>query len=229
MPTIWGSDAIVTDGLVIYLDAANPRSYPGTGSTWYNLSKKLGDATIVGSLPFTGSSFVPSSNSTYASINYTSSLADFSYGQTICAWIKPLSGATPARRNFYNQAFGGPGTITQESNYSFNYYFGTAGSNTTPYTQRSSNFTVLPNELAFVCVTRDQILNQVGWYKNGVRISVYSSSYTTTANGTSAILIGVGYTSYFAGDIYNCMVYTRGLTEAEVAQNYNALRKRFGV
>jgi len=229
MPTIWGSDAIVTDGLVVYLDAANPRSYPGTGSTWSNLSKKLRDATIVGNLPFTGSSFAPSSNSTYASIPYTSSLADFSYGQTICAWIKPLSGAPVARRNFYNQAYGGPGTITHEGDYTFNYFFGTAGSNTSPYSYRNSSFKVLPNELAFVCITRDQVLNKIGWYKNGVRVVDTTSTYTTTANGTSPIIIGWGYTNYFAGDIYNCMVYDRGLSQAEIAQNYNALRKRFGV
>jgi hypothetical protein len=33
------SPKIVTDGLVLYLDAANPRSYPGTGTTWYDLSR----------------------------------------------------------------------------------------------------------------------------------------------------------------------------------------------
>lgn len=227
MAGIHGASDVVTDGLVIYLDALNPRSYPSSGTIWYNLSKKLDNATIIGSLPFTGSSFVPSSNSTYASIPYTSSLADFSYGQTICAWIKPLSGAPSARRNFYNQAYGGPGTITHEQDFTFTYFFGTAGSNTAPYAARPSNFTVLPNELAFVCVTRDQSSNKVVWYKNGVNRYIQNSAYTTTANGTSPIIIGWGYTNYFAGDIYNCMVYTRGLTDAEIAQNYNALKARF--
>ena len=34
------SPKLVTDGLVMYVDAANPRSYPGTGSTWYDLTTK---------------------------------------------------------------------------------------------------------------------------------------------------------------------------------------------
>ena len=35
--TQYGSN-IVTDGLVFCVDAANPRSYPGTGTTWYDVS-----------------------------------------------------------------------------------------------------------------------------------------------------------------------------------------------
>jgi hypothetical protein len=31
------SPSIVRDGLVLYLDAANPKSYPGSGTTWFDL------------------------------------------------------------------------------------------------------------------------------------------------------------------------------------------------
>ena len=30
--------SMISDGLIVYVDAANPRSYPGTGNTWYDLS-----------------------------------------------------------------------------------------------------------------------------------------------------------------------------------------------
>ena len=37
---------IVTDGLVLHLDAANRKSYPGSGSTWYDLSGNGNNGTI---------------------------------------------------------------------------------------------------------------------------------------------------------------------------------------
>ena len=38
---------IVNDGLVLYLDAANSKSYSGTGTTWTDLSGNLNNATLV--------------------------------------------------------------------------------------------------------------------------------------------------------------------------------------
>jgi hypothetical protein len=38
---------IVTDGLILALDAASPRSYPGTGTTWYDLSGQGNNGTLV--------------------------------------------------------------------------------------------------------------------------------------------------------------------------------------
>jgi hypothetical protein len=35
---LYHSPLVVTDGLVLYLDAANRKSYPGTGTTWYDLT-----------------------------------------------------------------------------------------------------------------------------------------------------------------------------------------------
>ena len=43
------SPKIVTDGLVLMLDAANPKSYPGSGTTWYDLSGNNFDFTLDGS------------------------------------------------------------------------------------------------------------------------------------------------------------------------------------
>ena len=59
------SPLIVTDGLVMYLDAANPKSYPGTGTTWTDISRNNNNGTLtngptfssanLGSIVFDGS------------------------------------------------------------------------------------------------------------------------------------------------------------------------------
>ena len=40
------SPKIVTDGLVLYLDAANSRSYPGTGTAWFDLTGRGNNAVL---------------------------------------------------------------------------------------------------------------------------------------------------------------------------------------
>lgn len=42
------SPQIVRDGLVLYLDAANPKSYSGSGTTWYDLTGNNNNATLNG-------------------------------------------------------------------------------------------------------------------------------------------------------------------------------------
>jgi hypothetical protein len=162
-------------------------------------------------------------------IPFNSSM-DFSKAQTICMWMMPSTGSNSTRRNPYNQAYGGSGTLTHEPNQTINYYFGTHGGNSTPYVGRNSGFTVAPNELAFITVTRSQDLNLCRWYKNAQPgIFANAGGYTSTNNGNSPILIANGYTSRFLGDIYMVLVYNIYLTQEEIQQIFNATKGRFGL
>lgn len=168
-----------------------------------------------GSFSFNGSSdFV-----TIPSIN-------FSTGQTIEIWLKPTENDAN-RRNPYNQSYGGYGTWTHEINGAFNYYYGDAGVNGSPYIGHTSNFTVLQNELACVCSTRN--LTTSVWYKNGIQGSSYTHSYGELLTDNNPILIGSGYASGYMGNIYAVKLYNRALTATEVQQNFNASRNRFGL
>jgi hypothetical protein len=224
---------IVDDGLVLYLDAANLRSYPGSGTAWLDLSGNQNSGQFVGNPTLTpngGNGFFFNGSSDGINIAFNASTMDFSLAQTICMWMKPSTGSESARRNPYNQAYGGPGTLTHEPNRTINYYFGTNGGNSTPYVGINSVFTVQTNELVFITVTRSQQNNICQWYKNGKLISTSNAGgYAATANGTSPILIAQGYVSRFVGDIYKCYVYNRFLTAQEVQQNFNATRGRFGL
>jgi hypothetical protein len=132
-----------------------------------------------------------------------------------------------ARRNPYNQAYAGAGTITHESDTNFNYYYGTQGGNGTPYTSHTSPFSVVVGETAMICITRNT--SQSAWYKNGVLGTAQSNPYGVIVTGTLDITIGSGYAGYFGGSIYVVQVYNRALSAAEVTQNFNALRTRYGL
>jgi hypothetical protein len=47
--------SVVRDGLVLHLDAANIKSYPGTGTTWYDLSGNGNNAALLNGVIYSAS------------------------------------------------------------------------------------------------------------------------------------------------------------------------------
>lgn len=225
-------------GLQIERESSASTFYPSTSSglstTWKDISGLNNDATLTNTSFYSSANsggifFNSTSGSGQAIVPYSSSF-DFSRAQTICMWIKPANGVTSQRRNFYNQAYGGPGTITLETDSLLTYYFGTNGGDNTPYVGRGLGFTVLPNETAFITVSRNQSTNVVKSYKNGVLIYTQDAGgYSSTANGNNPITIGNGYAGYFLGSVYLTLVYNVALTDNEILQNFNATKGRYGL
>lgn len=215
-----------------FVNGTRTGSY-GTGSGIKDLSEKNNHAVIIGRPGITsdnGGGLELTSSSMSLTVKHDPNSMDFSDAQTIAMWLEPATGSTSARRNPYNQAYGGPGTITHETNGAFNYFWGTHGGNSTPYSSLNSTFTVGSNELAFILATRNQTLNTCQWYKNGVLGNTGTAGgYASTANGTSEILIGVGYTSNFLGKIYQIMVYNKYFTEEDAVRLFNSTRDRYGI
>jgi len=249
------SPTVVTRNLVLWLDAGNNSSYANTSnyydcgygcqyyssnpgctncnSQWKDMSGNGNDANMSSSSMISYSNYGGSMNfngSNYGNIPYSTTM-DFAAAQTICMWIRPGSGSTGARRNLYDQAYAGSGTLTHEPGTEINYYFGTGGGNNSPYVGVGSGFGVSTDELAFITVTRSQSQNICRWYKNGVRYTdTNAGGYGSVTNSTNPIRIGLGYTgAYYLGDIYTVMVYNRFFTDEEVNQNFNNGRTRFGV
>jgi hypothetical protein len=89
-------------------------------------------------------------------------------------------------------------------------------------------FSVAVGETAMICITRN--LSTVTWYKNGVFRNSSANAYGALVTGTSPISLGLGYTSNsFGGSLYAVQVYNKCLTAAEVMQNFNVHRGRYGI
>ena len=86
----FGQHGIVTDGLKLWLDASNPASYPGSGTTWYDLSGNSDNATLYGPILFEDNAlkFNGTNNSTYVMTTLKSNyiISDF----TFSIWIKRI-------------------------------------------------------------------------------------------------------------------------------------------
>lgn len=195
----------------------------GTRST----TQAILDLTVNNTI--TATSLTYAGNNTF-SFTGTNSISipsiNFSQAQTIEIWLQPLENDA-TRRNPYNQAYGGYGTWTHEPSGAFNYYYGDAGSNNTPYIGHTSGFTVVQNEIAHLVSTRNTTTSQ--WYKNGVQSTSYSHSYLDLAADNNPILIGTGYAGGYIGNIFSVKLYNRALSLAEIQQNFEASRGRYGI
>jgi hypothetical protein len=218
------SPKIVTDNLVLCLDALNPKSYLGSGTTWTDLSGKNNHCNFVATPSFSNGIFTFNGTSHYGTITNSATM-DFSEQQTIMFLFK--STGTTGRRNPWNQAYGGYGTWTDEcASSAINYYYGDAGTNNVPYVGHTSS-TVSRNVWYLVSSTRN--LTGSVWYRNDAVATTFTHTYGSLTADTNNILIGYGYAGFWQGDMQMVLAYTKELSLAEIRQNFNALRGRFGL
>ena len=139
--------------------------------------------------------------------------------QTIAMWVYPTSNG--ARRNPWNKAYGGEGTITHETNGTLNYYWGTHGGNSQPYQGVNSTFTTDLNQWNHIALVRDLTNNEIRWYKNGNLERTVTASYSAATLSTAPLIIGTGYTSTYRGSIDDVRQYGTALTNEEIQEIYN--------
>ena len=223
---------IVYNGLVLYLDAANPRSYPGTGTAWNNLSGSSINFTSVGSLTHNSVDFTNFTESTnYFEISnsaHTSSLPTGSSDRTILALCKtPTAYASLG----YSHIFHYGEAVTDKS-------FGVAmiGNQlgTHPWSGSPASTSTIPtNTNVFLGVSYTQSTSLHRFFLNGNELS--SSNATRAINtGTTTARVGSRISNVqeawqTSGRISCIMVYNRVLSAAEILQNYNALKGRYGL
>ena len=227
--------AIVTDGLVLHLDAGNLSSYPGTGTTWTDLSGNGNNGTLngvptptydssnLGSIGFDGSNH-------YGTILDDNSLTSTT-SLTINCWVKAT-----AFNSTYSSLVG-KGTADTNEEYavlfhsSFLYFdVGSGG----PLTQPSYTFNT--DTWYNICCThtRTSGSSSLLCYVNGVFLNNSTTRSTDPVNDNSfPVSIGSRYhnsiTRPLSGNLAQVSIYNKALTSTEVTQNYSALKWRFGL
>lgn len=222
--------SIVRSGLVLHLDAANKKSYPGTGTAWNDLSGKNNNATLNNAPTFSNNRLYFNGTDESAVVTYDAT--DFTFGleQTIFIVLSPTE-SDGNRRNPYDQSYGGSGTWTHEPGGTITFFYGQSvgGGNGTPYTAYSSSV-ISQNETACVATVRSVSGNFRRWYKNGiVTYNENNAVYNPVSNSTNNITIGNGYAGYYMGYIDMVLVYNISLTDAQIRQNFEAIRGRYNI
>ncbi len=216
--------SIVNSSLVCYLDAANTKSYPGTGTTWTDLSGNGNNGTLTNGPTF------DSSNNGSIVLDGTNDVVTLSYdlrtSWTYECWVmhNVVSGF----------CFLGQGTTVTNSGLHIWFYNSTnirfgMYSNDTDVTSLTTS-TGVWYQYCFTYDHSSPYAKQI--YRNGVQLTGSPLQTQTQYIGTGTIQIGSIYSSSASvanGKFSVAKFYNRVLTATEIAQNFNALRGRYGI
>lgn len=229
---------IVTDGLVLCLDAANRRSYSGAGTTWTDLSGNGNNGTLINGPTFSetnGGSIVFDGSDDYCPVD------NFLYHQSnsltveLCLRLnQDLNGGSGFRGIFSNisgvsgyQLFWRPGTSSQ---YNYFYFYRTSVVMNT-FTGSTFNSGEI---LYFTLIYNYNVPLASSIYINGVDNTGYRA--TTASNSNSSLPLTIGGpradqpNQYFLNcNFFFLRFYNRALSLSEAQQNFNATRGRFGI
>jgi hypothetical protein len=203
-------------GLIFSLDAANFRSYSGSGLTSFGLVGGIG-GTLVNGVGFTssyGGSFYFDGTNDY--IELGTSIQNYSVFTT-SIWIN---------YNFFDGSHRSPlGDNSQNDSYHLLFLFGVfaLGFSSSSYTLVNHNAVIINTWYNFV-VTKNSSDN-VSFYQNCILLG---TTNVPVGRSVSINKIGKGYV-YDNAKISNVSFYNRALTAKEIKQNYNATKKRYGL
>ena len=218
---------IVTSGLVLALDAADPLSYPRTGTTWRDLSGNNNTGTLTNGPTFSNTN---SGNISFNGTNqYVSITQTLSVPLTISGFIKYID-QTKSLNTFMNGQPHPTLAISLNRNGAGNLqvYIGNGSAwLSTPSINSSSTISVNTwYNITFTCNGTVSTL-----YLNGV--SVGTSANIPSGFGSYFYLghltDGASNSEYLKGNIASTVIYNRSLSASEVLQNYNATKTRFGL
>lgn len=227
------SPRIVTDGLVLYLDAANIKSYLGSGTIWTDLSSSKKNTTLYNTPSFDSNnlgSIVFNGTNNYGLNNSFTLGTDPIF--TISMWFKRT--ATMSGVGIWG--LGGDalnngicGYVISANKISIDLWGCTTLNNGQDYPLNTwVNVVWVKFASTFATSTVTSYVNGINYSFNVVDRN--NSSVVTLVPGY--VLGRIGQTTnlyYSSGEIANFKIYNRVLTATEVLQNYNALKSRFGL
>ena len=223
MSTLSGGPSIVTSGLILNLDAANPKSYVSGSITWTDISRSSKNGTLVNGPTYStsnGGSIVFDGTDDYVTVP-SSNLWALGTNGTIAMWAF-FTGNINSNHRLW--------CTLNSSTYLDAYIdnatgiFGVHGSSTT-------TTTIFPRD-KWVHVVVTYINGNIAIYFNGISQPLQGQTTAYNITNTGTLFIGQysgggGYT--WRGRMSSMLIYNKGFSAAEVLQNYNATKGRFNL
>ncbi len=217
------SPKIVTDGLVFAVDAANKKSYPGSGTTWKDLSGNGNDGTLTNGPTFNsgnGGYIEFDGANDYANTGYTLPAQNSTTSFTWSIWIYLDSSGNGNNVIFGNRYSSNPGTQFIKITPTNWEYYNNSG--------QFIAYNIPLSQWVNLCVVKDQGTHY--YYSNGSQVGTRSATLSVAA---MPVFMGAdGYSSVQEASNVNfatAMIYEKALSPTEITQNYNALKPRFGL
>lgn len=234
--SIFAGPEINEDGLLVYLDAENDRCYPGSGTTWTDLSNSGYGGSLIGSTSFSTSPRKFDTNATLVTENYYISTASQITLSDTSAYsfefvVKLRSGATSTFYSLSGRGSTNPWlSLYANDTTGDNWYIRYRESGGTYRNFSAITDYNIQNNWGHIALTFDSSRN-INFYLNGVFRQTLS---TATSTLFYVSRLAGGYSS--GGNFYNfqgsmaiAKLYTKTLSAAEVSQNFQAIRGRFSI
>jgi hypothetical protein len=221
------SPKIVTDGLVLYLDAANSRSYVSGSTIWTDISRVGNNGLLINGPTFSSSN---GGSIVFATDDYISSFStqiSDSNSKTVIVWFNTT---TTSRAGLC-------GTTSSVGTNGWSFLINrTAAGNLTYFHNGGSILQVsagiVVNTWYQGCIIYNSATAVGTLYLNGTQIGSPLTSFSVMGNSAYNGIVGNEdqlLTSPFNGRISNVQIYNRALTPSEVLQNFNSTKSRFNL
>jgi hypothetical protein len=229
---------IVTDNLVLYLDAGYGTSYPTSGTTWYDVSGYGRNGTLTNGPTYSGGSsgsIVFDGVDDYITLSSQLSVLSGTPEASLCMWIKLVSGSNASGLSGLIQ-------LSSYNNTNGNLYFFTdslrVGGIWLDIFRTDRLFTgdwaptFNPTNWHLLTVTTTPGTNGWKMYLNG--ILRYQTTGQSVVSVDSSLFGGfrLGQNNgsrEINGNISICQIYNKALSQDEITQNFNAQKSRFGL
>jgi hypothetical protein len=225
----YAAPSVLVTNVVLSLDANDPLSYSGSGATITNTSgSTFGNGAIIGGVTYTAANGILSAHFT---LNGTSGYIDLpgsgsaSLGNELSYefWVRPT-----ALSNSWS-------TLISFDNYLQGYIHCQFAGNRPAFDVNGAgdnrSTSVAINNWYHMVFTYSKANNRIRYYQNGNEIwTVNGSGYPSIA-GNQRMRIGSweGSGRYLNGNLASVKIFNKILTAAEITQNFNAIKARFGL
>lgn len=207
---------VVTTGLVLYLDATQAASYPGTGTTWIDLSGAGNNGTLLNGASYSNGGIVLDGVNDYVSVPNVTKTANC----TFSIWAKTTVFNAETMLFIAGADGSGPDLFFYSGVISWNTWDG-AGAQFGAI-PASANNGVWHN---YVVVT-DTVANNTKLYYDG---NLLGSTTYKSAAATAGLRFSTGTSWHWTGSVGAFLINNIAFTAAQVLENFTAQRSRFGV
>jgi hypothetical protein len=230
--------SLITSGLVLHLDAANSASYPGSGTTWNDLTSNGNHVTMQnsGSITYNASGFFSTGSNGFFSRTGSNTLGTGNPSYTMIVWARKPSTwgdtglitisdsfTTNETNAFRTRNAGGERNRLGLGSFT-NYWW----SNDLPYSGQNAADLAL-NKWFMATATYDATTNVRKLFANNICLIQASPLAGHNMTNTNILIAKTAGTEFLNGDISVVLVYNRELSSSEVTEVFNSYRSRFGI
>jgi hypothetical protein len=218
----------LSNGLVLNLDAGNTASYPGSGTTWTDLSGLGNNGTLMNGPTYSsanGGSLVFDGADDYVNAGNANILNPGSMDYTISIWMKTTdnNGAIITKDIGSGSGFRFDLLAGWDGNCLFWFLDSTRHGSAYVY----AGYTATNGNWHQIVGTLNRDSKKMTSYSDGSlwNLNTLTGFAEGTITNNAPLLIG----SFFTGSISNIRIYNRALSSSEITQSFNATKGRYGL